>query len=399
VDYRAFVEVAAIALCAIAWIGHACFWTYWLNNLYGRRLAKRFLKPWRLATGIVILSGPFLLMSAFRIDFINDDWELVNGLWGRAVLAYVAIVCLPMGLLVFPIVTVVRLRRRPPASVLKETTRTLDLRAELGDRAVGDGFYRRVATLPLNGVFRVDFTEIELAPPRLPRAWDGLSILLLSDFHFHGTPSRAWFERILDEIAKAPPPDLVVLAGDFVDSDAHRDWIVPLLGRLKWTECGVAILGNHDEHHEPVRVRAELAKAGYRVLSNTMESVAIRGVPCELMGHEGPWFPPGPLLYPDAKTFRICVSHTPDNFYWGIINDIDLMLCGHVHGGQIRLPIIGSIFVPSVYGRRFDRGVFGFGNLTMVVGRGLSGKEPIRFRCNPQVIRITLECRPSGGVE
>lgn len=381
-------------LLAILWIGHACFWTFWLNNLYGRRLTKRFLKPWRLLTGLVIASGLPLLWWSFEYD---PQHGFPVGLWSSLVSFYFAL-CMLLGAVVFPIVTIIRLRRRPPASLLKEATLTLDLRAELGDHAVGDGYYRRIATLPFNGVFRVDFTDLVLAPPRLPQAWDGLTILLLSDFHFHGTPSRVWFERIFDKIAKEPPPDIVVLAGDFVDSDAHRDWIVPLLGRLKWTECGIAILGNHDEHHEPERVRTELKQAGYRVLSNTMETVAIRGVPCELIGHEGPWFPPGPLLAPDAKTFRLCVSHTPDNFSWGVCNDIDLMLCGHVHGGQIRLPIIGSIFVPSVYSRRYDMGVFGYGNTTMVVGRGLSGKEPIRFRCNPQVIRLTLKRPRVGGV-
>ena len=83
------------------------------------------------------------------------------------------------------------------------------------------------------------------------------------------------------------------------------------------------------------------------------------------------------------------MSHTPDNFYWGA-NGIGLMLCGHVHGGAIRVPVIGSIFVPSIYGRRFDEGVFEKGGTVMSVNRGLSGREPIRFRCNPQVLRVTL---------
>src|SRR5262249_34999083 len=162
-----------------------------------------------------------------------------------------------------------------------------------------------------------------------------------------------------------------------------------------------------------------LAAAGYTVLGNGWQDVTIRGVRCVVVGHEGPWFPapdcaqtpspaaeprplPGgercspevPMSHsggPAAPTsprrgeiaerpegseagegvsslprpvaappglFRLCLSHTPDNFYWAITNRIDLMFCGHVHGGGIRVPLVGSIFVPSVYGRRFDHGVF-----------------------------------------
>ena len=59
--------------------------------------------------------------------------------------------------------------------------------------------------------------------------------------------------------------------------------------------------------------------------------------------------------------------------------------------------VVGSIFVPSVYGRRFDQGVFERDGTVMVVGRGLSGKEPLRFRCRPQVLRLTLRVPPGGG--
>jgi hypothetical protein len=87
------------------------------------------------------------------------------------------------------------------------------------------------------------------------------------------------------------------------------------------------------------------------------------------------------------------VSHSPDNFPWAAENGVDLVLSGHVHGGQVRVPVVGSIFVPSVYGRRYDMGVFERGGTTLVVSRGAAGKEPIRFRCNAQVMRITLRAK------
>ena len=185
------------------------------------------------------------------------------------------------------------------------------------------------------------------------------------------------------------------MLGDVLDTETHREWIRPLLGRVSATEGKFAILGNHDRHHDPDRLRAELAAAGYTVLGNMWSEVTIRGVRSVVVGHEGPWFGPPPDLTTAPDLFRIGLSHTPDNVDWASANRVGLLLAGHVHGGAIRVPVIGSIFVPSVYGRRFDMGVFEEAGTIMVVSRGLSGREPVRFRCNPQVIRLTLVERGS----
>jgi predicted MPP superfamily phosphohydrolase len=288
------------------------------------------------------------------------------------------------------------LLRPRPRAVLDETTETVDFWKECGREVLGSGNWKWAAHLPCNGVFQVDFTRLTLAVPGLPPAWDGLSILFLSDLHFYGSPGRPFFEAVVDRLAAGPTPDLVILGGDYLDTEHHHGWIAPILGRLNATEGKYAVLGNHDKSHDPDRVRQELATGGYAVLGNGWREATVRGVRCVLVGHEGPWFRPGPDLssaLPDL--FRLCVSHTPDNFYWGQRNRVGLMLCGHVHGGQIRVPVVGSIFIPSRYGRRFDQGVFERNGTVMVVGRGLSGKEPLRFRCRPQVLRITL--RPAAA--
>ena len=357
-----------------AWVGHACLWTYSLNNLYGRPLSKRFLKPFRLFVGAVIAGFPLLAWLAFASD---------------AVLFYLA-PCALFGGLVFPLITLKRLLRKPPAAVQRSTTRTLDLWKELGPKLVGNGRMPWATRLPFTCAFRVDFTHTTLAVPKLPPAWDGLTVLLLSDFHFHGTPSEAYFQRVVDELLAGPTPDVVVLAGDYLDSHALHDWVPRVLGRLKWNECGIAILGNHDGPYNPYRTRELLAECGYHVVSDCWKEVSIRGVSTVVVGHEGPWFRRVPNLADAPNHFRLCVSHSPDQFYWAQANRIDLMFCGHVHGGQIRVPAIGSIFIPSVYSRRFDEGVFHENGTLMVVSRGLSGKEPLRFRCHPQALTLTL---------
>jgi len=379
-------------LSVAAWVGHACVWVSLLNNLYGRPLSKKFLKRWRLFTGVVIVAFPAILASPLLTFEFGGQYAslwFIAGFWTGAVVGY-TVLCLIIGGLVFPAITVARLRRKIPDCVASRT-RTRDLWPELGAQLIGDGHFAQAARLPGNGIFRVDFTELTLTLPELPPEWDGLTLLVLSDLHFHGTPSRLFFDTIIGELASGPVPDLVCLLGDYVDTDTHHAWIVPILGRLTATEAKLAILGNHDVYHNPDRVRAELATAGYTVIGNTWREVTIRGVRCVVVGHEGPWFASEPdLTAAPRDTFRLALSHTPDNLDWATANDIRLMLCGHVHGGQIRLPGIGSIFVPSVYGRRYDTGVFEKSGTVMAVSRGLSGKEPLRFRCNPQVLRITL---------
>jgi predicted MPP superfamily phosphohydrolase len=382
------VTLVELLLLVVPWVGHACVWTYLLNVAYSQNISKRFLKPFRLFVGLVIAVGLPLHLVAFDFSVVKglvpvDVWFVLNTTY--------LLVCLFLGCLVFPLITAYRHLRPPPDRLLSTTTRTLDLWPELGDKLVGDGRMPWAVRLPFTTAFKVDFTDVTLAMPHLPPAWDGLTIDLVSDLHFHGTPSEAYFHRVIDEMNARPPADVVALAGDYLDSHTHHDWIPRVLGKLKWNECGVAILGNHDCPYDPWKTRELLAGLGYHVVSDTWKMVTIRGQECVLIGHEGPWFRKTPDLTGAPKEpFRLCVSHTPDHFYWGAKHGVDLMLCGHVHGGQIRVPVVGSIFVPSRYSRRFDQGVFEEGRTLMVVTRGLSGKEPIRFRCHPQVVRITL---------
>src|SRR5262249_51531929 len=152
---------------------------------------------------------------------------------------------------------------------------------------------------------------------------------------------------------------LVAVTGDIVDSKRHHRWVLPVLGRLRWKVAAFAILGNHDVWHEPNLTRRRLRRLGMHVLGNGWTQIQVRGRPMVVVGQETPWYTPAPDLTdcpPDV--FRLCLSHTPDNVGWGRRNGVDLMLSGHVHGGQVRLPMVGSVFVPSRYGRRYDTGVF-----------------------------------------
>ena len=267
-----------------------------------------------------------------------------------------------------------------------------DVARELGYPPAGHSRQTSLTRLPGNQCFQVDFVQRTLNLPQLPAAWDGLTILHLSDLHFCGTPDRAFYSYVMDRCRDWGTPDLLALTGDIVDSDKHYRWIVPVLGRLRWQVGAFAILGNHDSWREPPLIRRRLRKLGMHVLGNSWEQIEVRGQPLLVIGNEFPWFKPeADLSACPAGVFRLCLSHTPDRIAWCRRHHLDLMLAGHVHGGQIRLPFIGSLFVPSRYSRRYDCGVFFEPPTLMLVSRGLAGQHPLRFNCRPEVTWIVLK--------
>jgi predicted MPP superfamily phosphohydrolase len=385
-----FLDLSAAALVFVgACVGHAALWTTSLNLTFSRPLPKRFLSLTRRALFLFILATPALFWFALGFDRGIELAPYPYTLCCPFMWGYTA-VCLVIGLVVFPYFTLrARLRRRP-AALVSNHRETIDVARQLGYRPVGHGKYHRLARVPANQIFQVDFVEQVFRLPRLPAAWDGLTLLHLSDLHLSGTPDREFYQFVLDR-CREWEPDLVLVTGDVVDSRRHHSWIVPLLGRLRWRVAACAILGNHDYWYDPNLVRRRLRRLGMRVLDNTWETLEVRGEPLVVIGHEGPWFRPEPdLTACPEDPFRLCLSHTPDNIRWARRNRVDLMLSGHNHGGQIRLPVVGSIFVPSRFSRKYDCGLFHEPPTLLYVSRGLAGQHPIRINCRPEVTRIEL---------
>jgi uncharacterized protein len=380
--------LAPFLLFVAAWVGHGYLLMLTLNVTYSFPFHRKFLKALRQVCGLLLIAGPPLFAGLLGMNL--HDLSTAARTDARLLLPVTyAWVCVAAAA-GFIAVTAWRLRPRRPAVVLDERTEVVDVAKELGRRPVGDGKYRRVAELGINDLFHVEFTTLTLAVPRLPRAWDGLTILQLGDLHFYGTPGREYFDFVVRRCMADGVPDLFVLSGDVIDDPKYLDWIEPVLNPLRWNVAGLAILGNHDWWQDYDEIRKRLSALGMRVISNRWEVFDVRGEPLIAIGHEGPWFRPPPDMADCPDGFRLLVSHTPDNVGWSRRNNCRLMLSGHTHGGQIRVPIFGSLFVPSRYSRRYDMGTFHEPPTLLHVNRGISGKEPVRFRCRPQVTRLIL---------
>jgi len=387
-----FVDsLVAVLFFVGATLGHFTLTVRSHNWWYGSPLNRHVTDVIQVLHGLVFLAGPvvFWLWGPDLRPLLAADATPT----GRAFGIYAA-GCWLVGMFVLPAVTVARLRKRCPA-LESNHTETIDIAAELGFRPAGTGTYRLLTYLPGNQVFQLDVTGRTLLLPRLPAQWDGLTILHLTDLHLCGTPDRAYFERVLER-CRRQEVDLVAITGDLVDTVEHRSWLGPLLSGLRGRVGSFAILGNHDHWGERDEIRAELRRAGLTVLENNWEMLEVRGRPLVVIGHEGPWQQPAPDVSgcPEG-VFRLCLSHTPDNMPWARRHGIDLMLSGHVHGGQVRLPLLGSLLVPSRYGRRYDCGVFREGPTVLHVCRGVSGQHPLRYNCRPEVVRLVLRQVPA----
>ena len=383
------MEIVDIILFLGAIVGHVALLSFSNNWWFAHPLPHRFLTCVRLLHGLLVLAGvtAFVLAAPLRLGELTA-WTATDP-WQAAAKAY-TLLCLFVGLVWGPVITVRRLLRPAPAVLLSNHTRTVDVTRELGYKPIGRGKWRHLARLPGNEVFRVDFVERTLRLPRLPAAWDGLSILHVSDLHMCGTPDKTFYQHVMQHCDRWEP-DLIAFTGDAVDADDGYRWILPVLGRLHCRIAAFAILGNHDSWHEPPVLRRRLRRCGYRVLANSWETIDVHGQPLVVIGHEGPWFTPAPDLSGCLEgTFRLCLSHTPDNIAWARQQRIDLMLAGHNHGGQIRFPLIGSVLVPSSYGRRYDCGTFDEPPTVLHVSRGLAGQHPVRYNCRPEVTRLVL---------
>jgi hypothetical protein len=142
-----------------------------------------------------------------------------------------------------------------------------------------------------------------------------------------------------------------------------------------------------------------LMRAGFIVLHGTWTTVEADGATIAVGGTSAPWGPDvDPAAMPPAD-FGLLLSHSPDRFYRAVQWGVDLMLSGHNHGGQIRLPFVGAVFMPSVYSRRFDRGFFRRGRTLMYASDGIAGMHPVRYGCPPEVTRFVLRPAPVGWRE
>lgn len=245
-------------------------------------------------------------------------------------------------------------------------------------------------------------------------AHNNLKIVAISDIH--GGSNFVDREKIRKTVALAnnENADLIVLLGDYVSEQIfnRRELKMPIseiadnLVGLKAKHGVFAVIGNHDYLYNTPKVRAELERVGIRVLDEETATINPNGQNLIILGlaevlqvHEWYAYANGAKnALRNAKTEGnvLVLVHNPDAIAmisgeFLVSENLRLMLAGHTHGGQVRLPLIGSIIVPSSYGQKFARGHIKENGVDAFITTGIGTSIlPIRFGVPPEISVLTV---------
>jgi predicted MPP superfamily phosphohydrolase len=251
--------------------------------------------------------------------------------------------------------------------------------------------------------------EVAIPVAGLPPAFDGFRIVQISDLH-HSAVVPTDYLRSAVATANSLSPDLIAVTGDFITRGDHFvEGAAEIVSTLRAPAGVFAVPGNHDyEDSDPqgrfilsdstcTHLTEALSRSGIVTLRNRPTEIRKAGQSLQLVGCDDPWYG----LFDPAAAFKgvdpsrpvVVLSHNPDTI--DKITDpaagrrADLVLCGHTHGGQVRLPVYGPPVVPVVR-KDLTYGLYRQGSTQLYVNPGLGYTYRVRFNCRPEVTALTL---------
>ena len=227
-------------------------------------------------------------------------------------------------------------------------------------------------------------------------ALKGIKIVFASDFHIK--PNQAKRLNKVVKMINEQNPDIVLSVGDFVNGH-EEDMTMPIadivkqLKNIKSKYGFYTVLGNHDWWIDGEGITDTLTSNGIKVLANSNTKVNINGKYIYIAGVEDKTTRT-PEIYSaleNAKKPVILLTHSPDVFP-KVPSNINLTLSGHVHGGQVRLPLLGALIVPSDYGDKYSLGLIEEKGKKMIVTKGIGNSIlNVRFNCVPEIVVVEFE--------
>lgn len=249
----------------------------------------------------------------------------------------------------------------------------------------------------------LEVTEYSINSPEIPEGFDGFRIVQVSDLH--NTEFGENNEKLL-QMLRAAEPDIIAITGDLVDS-RRTDLKVAidfLREAVKIAPC-YYVTGNHESRIEEfAELEKQMIEIGVILLRNDSCLLEREGDRLQLMGVDDCSFHPesngnlqvlameAEIYRMQSKNYTVLLSHRPELAVVYDRYDVDMVLCGHAHGGQFRLPLIGGLYAPDQgFFPKFTAGIYEMTDMTMVVSRGLGNSAfPLRFNNRPEIVVVNL---------
>jgi len=243
----------------------------------------------------------------------------------------------------------------------------------------------------------VDITETRVQINGLPAVFNGFRICQITDVHHSSVVGLDYIKSVVEE-ANRLRPDLVLLTGDYIDTG--RKYMAPCLEALSGVKARygtIAILGNHDYFIEKSYAEEVITSHKIPLLQNSHLLIESKGFTLCVAGvrdllEDAP-DASAALKGVDLSVPRVLLSHHPDYAETLPADErIDLVISGHTHGGQVRLPFGHAPVMPSNYGQKYSGGLVRLDSGTQVfVSRGIGvSMIPVRFNCPPELALIKL---------
>lgn len=251
--------------------------------------------------------------------------------------------------------------------------------------------------------FNITTTYLTIKNDKIPEAFSNFKIAEVADLHNH-----PWGDELIRSLEKESP-DIIVITGDFVDS-SHTDFnsSIEFIRQAKKIAPIYYITGNHEAWLDNyAELESRLVEAGVHRMDNTAKWIEKGNSKINLIGIQDPDFVERdpvdgiqesivttqlkPLLNPDYYNVVLC--HRPELFKGYVATKADLVITGHAHGGQVRIPFIGGLVAPNQgFFPKYTEGVYHQEKTHMVVSRGLGNSLiPVRINNTPELVIITLD--------
>lgn len=254
------------------------------------------------------------------------------------------------------------------------------------------------------GNVSVGVTHYRVASERLPDAFEGYRIAVVSDLHNaqFGSNNRQIIEKIQSE-----NPDIIAITGDLIDSKrTDLNIAVSLVHELMQIAPCYYVTGNHEAWigRRFLELEERLLAENVQILHDRVIELEKDGQMIQLAGLEDPDFIERDSALHESilqtklaqmrlsEAYCLLLSHRPETFAAYVEEGIDLVLSGHAHGGQFRLPLIGGIVAPNQgLFPQYDAGIYTKNSTTMIVSRGIGNSIiPIRFNNPPEILIVEL---------